>query len=91
VAETEHPTVNFSNFIVSLASSAMHHLGDAPDPVSRGQNVDLGLARHTIDVLGLLREKTKGNLDTEEERLIETLLFDLRTRYVEIVKSQQGK
>lgn len=90
MAETEHPTVNFSNFVVSLASSAMHHLGEAPDPVHRGANVDLGLARHTIDVLGLLRDKTKGNLDQEEERLIETLLFDLRTKYVEIVKSQQA-
>lgn len=90
MAEAEHPSVNFSNFVVSLASSAMHNLGEAPDPVSRRANVDLGLARHTIDVLGLLRDKTKGNLDQEEERLIETLLFDLRTKYVEIVKSQQA-
>lgn len=90
MAETEHPAINFSNFIVSLASSAMLHLGAAPDPVTREVQVDLGLARHTIDVLGLLEQKTKGNLDTDEARLIETLLFDLRQKYVERVKAQKG-
>lgn len=68
----------------------MHHLGEAPDPVTRQPVVDLPLARHTIDVLGVLREKTKGNLDNDEERLIETLLFDLRSKYVERVKAQSA-
>lgn len=68
----------------------MHHLGEAPDPVTREPIVDLPLARHTIDVLGVLRDKTKGNLDDDEQRLLETLLFDLRTKYVEIVKTQSA-
>ncbi len=78
--------VSFSAFIVSLASSAMVHLGLTDDPAGGGPNVDLMLARHTIDVLGLLDEKTKGNLDEDEARLLETLLSDLRLQFVEVSK-----
>lgn len=75
--------VCFSSFLVSLASSAMLHLGEAPDPVTRTRTVNLGLARNTIDVLGLLKAKTEGNLDNEETKLIETLLYELRLKFVE--------
>ena len=72
--------VSFSSFVVSLASSAMMHLGEAPDPVTRQKNLDLPLARNSIDLLGLLKDKTKGNLDEDETNLIDTLLHELRTR-----------
>ena len=85
---SEPTNVSFSNFLVSLASSAMLHLGEAPDPVTRQAATDLPLARHTIDILGMLREKTKGNLDDDEGRLLETLVFDLRSKYVEAVRRQ---
>jgi hypothetical protein len=78
--------VSFSTFVVSLASSAMVHLGEAPDPGSGGKSLDLPLARNTIDLLGLLREKTKGNLDDEEKQLLDALLYELRTKFMTPVK-----
>jgi hypothetical protein len=83
VAVERELLVSFSSFLVSLASSAMLHLGEAPDPVTRKHEPNLPLARNTIDLLGLLKEKTKGNLDEEEERLLDTLLHELRSRFVE--------
>ena len=78
--------VSFSSFLVSLASSAMMHLGEAPDPSTGSARVDLELARQTIDVLGVLKEKTKGNLDDEEAKLLDTLLYETRTRFVQLTK-----
>jgi len=74
----EAPAVSFSSFVVSLATSAMTHLGQGPSPT-----VDLDMARQTIDLLAVLHEKTKGNLDDEERQLLETVLTETRTKYVE--------
>jgi hypothetical protein len=82
VPEQRELPVNFSSFLVSLASSAMVHLGETPDPTGGNSGLDLVLARNTIDVLGVLKDKTKGNLDPEEGKLLDALLFDLRTRFV---------
>lgn len=81
-AEANELPVTFSAFIVSLAQSALMHLGDTPDPDTGRSAPHLGLARNTIDLLGLMQEKTKGNLDEEEQKLLESLLYDLRTRFV---------
>jgi hypothetical protein len=80
------PGIDFSTFILSLGSSALIHLGEAPDPVS-GQTApaNLPLAQQSIDLLALLQEKTKGNLVGDESRLLDTLLYDLRMRYIEAV------
>ena len=59
------------------------HLGEAPNPDTGKVEQDLPLARQTIDLVGMLEEKTKGNLTGDEERLITQILFDLRMRYVE--------
>jgi len=75
--------IGFAQFIVSLGSSALVHLGELAEPGSGRTEVDLVLARHTIDVLALLQEKTKGNLDYEEVRLLDALLFDLRQKFLE--------
>lgn len=72
------PPIDFSTFIVSLRTSAMLHLGRGGD----ARSVDLALARQEIDLLGILEEKTRGNLSGEEERLLSQILFDLRTRYL---------
>ncbi|MDY0039288.1 MAG: DUF1844 domain-containing protein [Desulforhabdus sp.] len=77
------PEVVFSTFILSLSSSALLHLGEIPDPSSQATEIDLPMAKHIIDTIGMLQEKTKGNLDPEEERLVNTLLYDLRLRYVQ--------
>jgi hypothetical protein len=79
-AEASLPDIDFSTFILSLVTSAMVHLGEAPDPEGKVRK-DLALAKQSIDILGLLRDKTAGNLTPEESRLIEEVLFDLRLRY----------
>lgn len=75
--------IDFTTFCVSLASSALVHLGEMPHPESQGEEPDLILAKQTIDLLGMLQAKTKGNLTHDEEKLLEHLLLDLRLRYVE--------
>ena len=77
------PEINFSTFVISLSSSVMIHLGMAPDPMSGETRRELALAKQTIDILGMLKEKTKGNLSKEEEQLFQSLLSDLRLRYVD--------
>lgn len=77
------PEVAFSTFILSLSSSALLHLGEIPDPASQATSTDLPMAKHIIDTIGMLQEKTQGNLDSEEEKLVKTMLYDLRLRYVQ--------
>jgi hypothetical protein len=84
--EKELPAVDFSTFLMSLTHSALVHLGDAPDPEG-ARGVHLPLARQTIDLLALLQEKTKNNLQGPEERLLEQALYDLRLRYVEVSRA----
>ncbi len=83
MADDGKPTIDFYTFILSLGSSAFVHMGDAPHPET-GQPVpaNLPLARQTIDLLDMLREKTKGNLTPEEEKFLENILMDLQLRYV---------
>jgi len=77
------PGINFSSFILSLGSSALFHFGEIPDPVSGAQQRNLDLARQSIDILVILRDKTTGNLSEDESRLLESLLHDLQMRYVQ--------
>lgn len=77
------PRLDFATFVLSLSHSALMHLGEAPHPDDNQTRVSLPLAKQTINLLGLLEEKTKGNLTGEEERLITQILFDLRLRFVE--------
>jgi len=80
------PAVDFHTFVLSLGSSALLHLGELEHPEGGEPRPDLGLAKHTIDIIAMLQAKTKGNLTPAEDKLIESLLYDLRLRYVE--KSQ---
>ena len=80
--EAHYQEINFVNFVISLGTSAMYHFGDYPDPASGRSEVNLPAAKQTIDILGMLEAKTKGNLDENEKGLIEGLLFELRMRYV---------
>ncbi len=82
----ELPEVDFSTFILSLGHSALVHLGVAPDLGGARAERNLPLAKQTIDLIGILAEKTKGNLSGEEERLMEQLLYDLRSQYLEASK-----
>jgi len=80
--EAQLPEVNFSTFIFSLSSSAFLHFGEIPDPSSGNKKKNLPMAKHTIDILGMLEKKTRGNLTPDEEQLFENILYDLRMRYV---------
>ncbi|MDL2272321.1 DUF1844 domain-containing protein [Desulfovibrio sp. OttesenSCG-928-I05] len=76
------PKVTFTTFTMSLASSALVHLGEVPDPDKGQTGVNLLMAKHTIDILTMLEDKTRDNLDEAEERLIKALLYELRMKYV---------
>ena len=76
------PEVDFTNFIFSLSTSVLIQLGEIQDPFTQKSAKNLPLAKQTIDLIGMLKEKTKGNLTPEEERVIEYVLYDLRMRYV---------
>ena len=80
------PEINFATFILSISSSVLLHFGDVPDPISGKKERNLPMAKQTIDILGILKEKTEGNLDKEEEQLLENLLHDLRLKYVQECK-----
>jgi len=84
-AEPELPNLDFSTFVLGIIGTAYVHLGDAPNPEGKSE-FNLQLARQDIDLLGLLQEKTKGNLSGEEERLLDQALYDLRMRFVEVSK-----
>jgi len=86
--EVPLPEINFPSFVLSLSSSALLHFGQIPDPITKKQERNLPLAKQTIDILGILQEKTKGNLTKDEDQLIENLLHDLRLKYVE--ESRKG-
>ena len=78
------PALTFGAFVLSLASTAAIHLGDMPDPAT-GQTSEMNLegAAQMIEILGLLDQKTRGNLTAEERQILEQILYELRLRFVE--------
>lgn len=77
------PAINFSTFVLSLSTSAAMNLGGYTDPVSGLIPRNLDLAKQSIDILGILADKTRGNLDPDESQLLDSVLYELRMRYVE--------
>jgi hypothetical protein len=93
MTDKKTPQLDFNAFVLSLASSALIHLGLAPDPdapagSAPAPKADLGLAQQSIDLLALLQEKTRGNLTPSEESFLRNLLYDLRMRYVEVARAK---
>jgi len=82
--ESTESGISFAQFIISLGTTAAVHFGDLPDPVS-GEHGDANLiaSAQMIDLLSLLQDKTRGNLDPAESKLLDDLLFDLRMRFVQ--------
>jgi hypothetical protein len=76
------PKVTFSTFILSLSSTALLSLGEAPDPDSGQLSENLLLAKHTIDTLVMLKNKTERCLDPDEAQLLDGILYELRLKYV---------
>ena len=90
-SEKKTPTLDFNALVLSLGSSAIVHLGEAPDPTTgqKPEKPELEMAQQSIDLLALLQEKTRGNLTADEARFLENMLFDLRMMFVQ-VSQQQG-
>jgi Domain of unknown function (DUF1844) len=88
--EADDPA-GFVNFVMSIASNAASSLGMMEHPVTHKREVDLELAKHWIDILGMLQQKTRGNLVPQEEKILEGLLADLRMQYVSLTSSSSAK
>lgn len=80
--EAQMPEINFATFIMSLNASAMVSLGIIDDPVTGTKTKNLPVGKQTIDILGMLEEKTKGNLTEDEAAMLKNILYDLRILYV---------
>jgi hypothetical protein len=80
--ENNYPPVNFTNFVLSLSTSALFHFGDFAESEDAAPQKNLPAAKQTIDILDMLNEKTKGNLDKNESSLIQGVLYELKMRYV---------
>ena len=82
------PEINFSAFVISLSTQVLMNLGEIANPINGKVETDVPVAKQMIDILGMLKDKTRGNLNASEDRLMEDILFDLRMKYVEAVKKR---
>lgn len=82
--ETDYqlPEINFATFIFSLNHSVLVHLGVMDDPSTGKKARNLPIAKQTIDILGMLEEKTQGNLAEDEAKMLKSILYDLRMIYI---------
>jgi hypothetical protein len=89
-AASKAPALDFNALVLSLGSSAIVHLGEAPDPTTgqKSGKPDFTLAQQSIDLLAMLQEKTRGNLTDDERKFLEGMLFDLRMLFIQV--SQRG-
>jgi hypothetical protein len=88
--EQSGPAITFLDFVLSLARTAAVHFGDIDDPASgRRLPPNLPAARQMVEIIGMLQDRTKGNLTEPEERIIDDLLYELRMRYVEAAKNER--
>jgi len=77
------PEITFATFVVGLSTQALVHLGELPDPHTNQPAADLPAAQQLIDIIAMLENKTRGNLDRDEQAMLEAILFELRMKYVE--------
>jgi hypothetical protein len=82
---------SFVNFLSTIATNAAAALGAVPHPATGQRSLDLDSGKYWLDVLGMIREKTKGNLHSQEARLLDGLLADLRMQYVTVVRATEEK
>ncbi len=88
--EKKAPALDFTALVLSLGSSAIVHLGEAPDPTTgqKREQADFSMAQQSIDLLAMLQEKTRGNLTANEASFLDNMLFDLRMLFVQVSKGQ---
>ena len=83
------PAIDFTTLIMSFASASLVTMGRVPDPATGSVHKDLVIAKQNIDIISLLHEKTKGNLNADEERLMQQVLYELRMSFVEAMKEER--
>jgi hypothetical protein len=76
------PPIDFPSYLLSYYTQGLVLLGEVPNPYSGSKEEDVDAAKHIIDILALLKEKTKGNLSQDEEKLLESVLYELRMKYM---------
>jgi len=76
------PSIDFPSYILSYYTQGLVLLGEVPNPYTNKKEEDVEAARHTIDILSMLEQKTKGNLTNAEKQLIETVIYELRMRFM---------
>ncbi len=76
------PPIDFPSYILTYYTQGLVLLGEVPNPYTNKTEENLEGVRHTVDILGMLKEKTKGNLAAEEEKLLESVLYELRIKYM---------
>ena len=87
----EDDPASFVNFLSTLATNAAAALGAVPHPATGKRTLDLDTGKYWLDVLGMIKEKTKNNLHPQEARLLDGLLADLRMQYVTMVRAAEEK
>src|SRR5437764_7411582 len=90
--QAQAPALDFNALVLSFGSSAIVHLGEAPDPTTgnKPEKPDFTMAQQSIDLLAMLQEKTRGNLTAEEAKFLDNMLFDLRMLYLEVSQRQKA-
>jgi hypothetical protein len=83
-AQGQMPPANFETLVSTIVTQALFALGAIPDPRTGQRYADLDLARHHIDMLGVIEEKTKGNLSEEEANMVASAAYELRSRYLQV-------
>ena len=83
------PEVTFPSLVLSFNTTALFHMGELAHPESGQKVVDLELAKNAIDTLGILEEKTRGNLDGNEAELLTRVLYELKMRFVQACKENE--
>ena len=81
-SENKECAIDFSTFVLSLATTAMSHLGEVPDPATGKNDTNLDEAKQIIDILCMLKNKTSGNLSHEESQMMERFLYEMRMKYL---------
>ena len=81
-ASGEEPRIDFPSYVLSYYTQGLVLLGEVPNPYTNKKEEDLQASRHTIDVLAMLQEKTKGNLSREEDQLLDSVLYELRMKFM---------
>lgn len=79
---------DFTVFLTGLSMQALVSLGEIPSPVDNKKQKNLDQAKYMIDTLGLIKEKTKGNLTPDEEKILEGILYELRMKYLELTRKE---